>query len=164
MERGGGQLVAPLLVDCRRRRQTGRTSQQRQIPLPAATQHRRVGGLQGATGQLEALQGLARLQQQQQSAGLQGVGQIKGWHQGVAPTNKGRQVGLVFGAARAIGQQVGTCPQQLGAGLEGFGGVALLGRTIQALLQSMQNHLGVAATSDAQQPEMVDRQFQPTGA
>ncbi len=164
LEHGCRQLVAPPLMHASRSGQAGQTGQQRQIPLATAAQHRGIGGLQGPAGQLEALQGAAGFQEQQQPAGLQGVGQLQGWHQAVGAAHQSRQLGLVFGAALAIGQQVGTGPEQLGAGLESFDRVALFGRTVQALLQGIENSLGIAGPADAQQPEVVDRQFQPRGA
>ena len=61
----GGHFVATLLVQVLGPRQAGLGGHQGEIRLAATAQCRSLGWLKGTVGELEALEGLSRLQQQQ---------------------------------------------------------------------------------------------------
>ncbi len=140
--------------------QASQARQQGEVGFAAAPEGRGLGGLEGLAGQLEALLGLARLQQQQQAAHLLGGGHVQGWHHALAAGGQGGEVGFVGGPAAAVGEQIGGTAQQLFPGLKGVVGEALVGGPVDAELQGVQHGLGIGGGAYAEQPEMIDRQFQ----
>ena len=141
----------------------GQAGEKAQVGLAAAAQGRCLGGLQGATGQLEGLLRLAGLQQQQQPGHLQGAGNIERRH-GIRTAGQGGELGFVGPSSLAIAEQIGALVQQPGPGLQGLGGETLVGHPIQTLVQGAQHRLGIAGRADAEQSEMVDREVQPAAA
>ena len=71
-----------------------------------------------------------------------------------------QQLGLIGPTPLFIAEEVGALAKQLGPGLQGSLGEALVGTAIEPLLQRAQHGLGIGARLHPKQVEMVDRQFQ----
>ena len=140
--------------------QAGQPCQQGEVGLAAAAEGGRLGGLETAAGDLEGLLGLVGFEQQQQPPHLLAAGDLQGGNHMGPGARKGRQIGLIGGATRAVAQEVGAGAQQLGTGLENLGREALFWRAIQPQLQGAEHGLGVAGRADPQQSEVIDRQVQ----
>ena len=157
----GGALEAAVAAQILGAGQAGEGRQQAEIGFPAAAQGWGLGGLQGPVHQLEHLQVLARLMQQQQAPQFLVAAQLQARLQGLAALAKGGELGFVGAAPLRVAEQVGALAQQGVAHLQGVEGEALVGDAVEPLLQGAEHGLHVRGRTDAEQPEMIDRQFQP---
>ena len=137
----------------------GQAGQKTEIGLAAAAQRRGLGWLQTPAGGVERFQCLAGLQQQQQSTHLTRGRNLEAGHGTDVAVSDGGQLPFVGVAALLIAEQFGTGTQQIGPGLQGVVGEALVGGPIQPLLKGAQHGLAIGGGAHPQQPEMVDRQF-----
>jgi hypothetical protein len=157
----GGAFVAAALLQFLGTAEAGVGGHQAEIGLAAAAESRCLGRLKGAVGQLKALQGHAGLQQQQQAGHLLAAGQLQRRLQRFLAGAEGGELCLIGRAALAVAEQLGAGPQQVFAGLKRFQGVALVWGTVDPQLQGAQQGMQVCRRAQSEQPEVVDRQFQP---
>ena len=161
LEGPGGHLVVAFPAVVLGGGQGGLPGQQGEVGLATAAEDRGLGGLQAAAGQGQHIQGLARLQEEQQSGHLPAGGNLQGGHQGFWSIRKGSEIGLIVGPPVGVAQEIGTGPEQVGSGPQGLVRVALLRCPVKAQLEGAEHGLGIGGRADTQQPEVVERQIQP---